>query len=666
MQKKNVIRFASLATLALVIAGCGGKQSSSSATLVDTYNYIYTADPKTFDYLADYHSATFDVLANFVDDLLEIDEYGISQPALAQSYSHNADYTVWTFKLKQGLQWVTNDGSVYGEVVADDWVAGMQHLLDAQGGAEYIVSPVVNADEYIAGSVTDISQVGVKAVDKYTIEYTLEASTPYFATMVSYAPFFPMNREFFVSQGCSFGLDKYDATVCKFGVLGDPTSILYNGAYLLSEYVASSKMSYVANTKYWGASSITTKKVNLIFDDNSDINGRLTSFINGDYVATGVSASVLERAKKEIGDDLYITESSSCTYYGAFNLNRKLYESGTLKSNKTEAQKADTKKAILNKNFRKAILGAWDTAAQNSIATGEELKTKSLRNTIAAPGFVSMPEAYDGFAKGTDYTELVESYLKKKSGTFNGDISDGQAAYFNTTKAKEFAAAAKTELAAQGVSFPIVVDIMYYGNSENQKNAAASFKQGIEGALGADFVRIDTHAAATTNEYYYNGYYASSGDEVFYDFFYGSGWCPDYGDPVSYINIYGKGQDMMTHIAMDVDEAEDSAIYDAQLGSYNTLLLAAKAETTNVAKRYTLFAQAEAELIDSGVVIPYLTQGGTYAATRVIPHTVAYTFYGTDNSKYKWFKVTDHILTSAEVTSYREAWKTERAKRLAA
>ncbi|MDD2434095.1 MAG: ABC transporter substrate-binding protein [Bacilli bacterium] len=659
MQKKNIIRFASIAAIAISIAGCNGSKKEPEKELVDTYNYIFTAEPSTFDYLADYHSATFDIMVQFIDGLIEFDTYGILQGAIAESWEKNSDSSVWTFKLKKGLNWVTNDGTVYGEITADDFVASMQHCLDAQGGAEYILADVKNANAYMAGSVS-FDEVGVKALDKYTIQYTLSGPVPYFETMVEYGPFFPMNREFFESQGCSLGLDKWDANVCKFGVLGDATSILYNGAYLLSEYTTGSKISMVANSAYWDADTVVTKKINLIYDDGSNLDARLTSFINGDYSALGISQSIEERAKSEIGDSIYITETTACTYYGAFNLNRLLYDSGTLHSAKTDAQKADTKKAILNANFRKAFIAAWDTSAQNALSVGDTLKDAALRNTLAAPGLVALPEAYDGVAAGTDYVDVVAHYLSKLDSSFDGSMSDGHSAFHDVTKAKAYAAKAKSELSAAGVSFPIVVDIMYYGASQTQANNAASFKSSVEAALGTDFIRIDTHSAATTTEYYYNGYYASSGDEVFYDFFYGSGWCPDYADPQTYVNIYGLGNDMMTHIAIDVDQPEDVAAYNACLGEYNTLLTQAKAESQDIAKRYALFAQAEASLLSSATVTPYLTQGGNYAATRVIPHTVNYTKTGTDNSKYKFFKVAKDILTADEVAKYRADWATER------
>lgn len=83
-------------------------------------------------------------------------------------------------------------------------------MMDAQGGLEYLIEGIItNASQYISGEVTDFSQVGVKAVDDYTLEYDLEAPCTYFTTMLGYNVFAPMNRSFYESMGGKFGVE-YD------------------------------------------------------------------------------------------------------------------------------------------------------------------------------------------------------------------------------------------------------------------------------------------------------------------------------------------------------------------------------------------------------------------------------------------------------------------------
>lgn len=102
------------------------------------------------------------------------------------------DGLTYTFHLRKGASWVDSQGRKIADVTADDFVAGMQHMMDAQGGLEYLIEGIiVNASQYISGEVTDFSQVGVKAVDDYTLEYTLESPCSYFLTMMGYSIFAP-------------------------------------------------------------------------------------------------------------------------------------------------------------------------------------------------------------------------------------------------------------------------------------------------------------------------------------------------------------------------------------------------------------------------------------------------------------------------------------------
>ena len=144
-------------------------------TLKDSYNYnLYTSDPTTWDVLSTSQAADTEPLVNTYDGLMEYDIEGEQQPALAESYSVSDDGLTYTFKIRQGVEWVDSQGRKVADVVADDFVAGMQHALDCQGGLEYLVDGVIDGvTEYISGEITDFSKVGIKAVDDYTLEYTL-------------------------------------------------------------------------------------------------------------------------------------------------------------------------------------------------------------------------------------------------------------------------------------------------------------------------------------------------------------------------------------------------------------------------------------------------------------------------------------------------------------
>ena len=136
----------------------------------------------------------------------------------------------YTFKIREGVSWVDSQGRKVADVKADDFVAGMQHMMDAMGGLEYLVGPdgcgIAGAQAYIDRESTDFTTVGVKALDDYTLEYTLEAPCSFFMTMLGYNCFAPMSRSYYTSQGGQFG-DAYSAEDDSYLYGKDPDHIAY-------------------------------------------------------------------------------------------------------------------------------------------------------------------------------------------------------------------------------------------------------------------------------------------------------------------------------------------------------------------------------------------------------------------------------------------------------
>ena len=183
---------------------------SKGYTIKDTYapGGKFSSDPKTWDILATSRAADAEAIVNTYDGLVEYDCENVMQPALAESWEVSDDGLTYTFHLRQGAKWVDSQGREVGEVKADDFVAGMQHMMDVMGGLEYLIEGIiVNASEYISGDVTDFAEVGVKAVDDYTVEYTLCQPTSFFMTMLGYNVFAPMSRSYYESKGGKFGAD---------------------------------------------------------------------------------------------------------------------------------------------------------------------------------------------------------------------------------------------------------------------------------------------------------------------------------------------------------------------------------------------------------------------------------------------------------------------------
>ena len=170
--------------------------TSHGYSIKRTYDIGYVSDPQTWDALATSNSEDSEAIINTYDSLLEYDSLNNLRPALAQSYDVSEDGLTYTFHLREGLTWVDSQGRKVADLKAEDFVAGFQHMLDAEGGLEFLVQGVVkNATEYCNGTAT-IEEVGVKATDDHTVVYTLTGPKPYFLTMLGYNIFAPIAEVF--------------------------------------------------------------------------------------------------------------------------------------------------------------------------------------------------------------------------------------------------------------------------------------------------------------------------------------------------------------------------------------------------------------------------------------------------------------------------------------
>lgn len=540
-------------------------------TLKDTYNMGYVSDPQTWDAFATSRSADSEAIVNTYDGLVEYDNENEIKPALAESWEVSEDGKTYTFHIRQGAKWVDAQGREVADVKADDFVAGMQHMLDAGGGLEYLVENIiVNAYEYNTGGVTDFAEVGVKATDEYTVVYTLCQPTSYFITMLGYNVFAPMSRTYFESKGGVFGKDDYkaavDAGTMKYGQTVN--DIAYCGPYTVTNHTAENTIVFEANPTYWNKDNITIKTLTWKFNDGKDPTKAYEDTKAGTLDGCGLSSASLEACKADGNFEKYCTVSDTdATSFVLFlNLNRNAYANvnDTTKavSTMTDDQKKRTDAAMLNVHFRRAIGMGLDIATYNGQVVGEELKLNSVRNSYTPGNFVALEEdvtiEINGesktFAKGTYYGEIMQAQIdadgvKIKVWDAENQTSDGFAGWHNPANAYEELQQAITELKEFGVEIskdnPIVMDLPYYSGADVYTNRAQTLKQSVEEALQGCVV-VNLVSCADAKEWYYAGYYTESGKDANYTLYDVSGWGPDYGDPATYLDtMLGDGAGYM-------------------------------------------------------------------------------------------------------------------------
>lgn len=119
----------------------------------------------------------------------------------------------YTYKLRKGVKWYTSDGEEYAEVKAKDFVTGLKHAADGKSdGLSLIQDSIKGLAEYVSGESNDFSTVGVKAVDDYTVEYTLNKPESFWNSKVTTATMLPVNEEFLNSKGSDYGAQPHQVS----------------------------------------------------------------------------------------------------------------------------------------------------------------------------------------------------------------------------------------------------------------------------------------------------------------------------------------------------------------------------------------------------------------------------------------------------------------------
>ena len=623
---------------ALLLTACG--QSEKKADAPKTFSYVYAMDPSSLDYSVTSKSSTSDVIANVVDGLLENDKYGNLIPSLAEDWSVSKDGLTYTYKLRKGVKWYTSDGEEYAEVKAKDFVTGLKHAADGKSdGLSLIQDSIKGLAEYVSGESNDFSTVGVKAVDDYTVEYTLNKPESFWNSKVTTATMLPVNEEFLNSKGGDYGAPT-------------PSSILYNGPYLLKSLTSKSVIEYEKNPNYWDKDNVKIDNIKLTFYDGSDQESLIRSFTQGAYTTARLfpTSSNFESTKQEYGDKIVYSPQEATSYYLTVNVNRQSYN----KTAKTdEAQKTSTKEALLNKNFRQALNFALDRHSYTAQLNGEEGADKIIRNSLVPHDYVQVGEKTFG--------ELAQAELVSYGDQWKDvALTDGKDTLYSPEKAKAAFAKAKAELQAKGVTFPIRLDVPVEQTDVIAVQQTNSLKQSIESSLGTENVIVDV-LQMTDNEKMSITSQAKVPSQKDYDL-NGTGWGPDYQDPATYLNILdAKKGSALKHLG--ITRGKDPEVM-AQVGldEYKKLLDDAAAETSDLNKRYEKYAKAQDWVSDSSLLIPVASSGGSPTVSRTVPFTKAYSQVGIkgDPFVFKGLELQNDVVTAKEYEEAFKKWQQEK------
>ena len=644
MKSSKLLALAGVTLLAAgTLAACSG--SSSSAKGEKTFSYIYETDPDNLNYLTTGKAATSNITSNVIDGLLENDRYGNFVPSMAEDWSVSKDGLTYTYTLRKDAKWYTSEGEEYAEVKAQDFVTGLKYAADKKSDGLYLVQESIKGlDAYVKGEITDFSQVGIKALDDYTVQYTLNKPESFWNSKTTMGVLAPVNEEFLNSKGDDFAKGT------------DSSSILYNGPFLLKSIVAKSSVEFAKNPNYWDKDNVHIDKVKLSFWDGQDTNKPTEAFKDGSFTMARLfptSASYTE-TEKAFKDNIVYTQQDSTTYLVGTNIDRQSYK---YTSKTTDEEKTSTKKALLNKDFRQALAFGFDRTAYASQVNGASGATKLLRNLFVPPTFVQ--------ADGKNFGEMVKEKLVTYGDEWsNVNLNDAQDGLYNPDKAKAEFAKAKTALQAEGVKFPIHLDMPVDQTNTTKVQRVQSFKQSVEENLGSDNVVIDIQQLQKDDVQNIT-YFAETAAGEDWDISDNVGWSPDFADPSTYLDIIkpSVGENTKTYLGFD-SGTNNAAAKQVGLEDYEKMVVEAGEETTDVSKRYEKYAAAQAWLTDSALLIPTTSQTGRPMLSKMVPFTLPFAYSGNKGMSeallYKYLDVQDKAVTTEEYQKAQENWLKEK------
>ena len=584
------------------------------------------------------------VVTNLWDGLLSFDCYGKVVPAIASSWEHNEDATVWTFHLRDDVDWVDCNGEVKAHLTSKDFLVGFEWVMNAiKNEANNTSMPndtIVGAYEYYeltkeAGdAAADMTYedmlaagVGIEAPDDYTLVFTCPSACPYFDTVAAYTSFYPVAP----------------ALIEELGVDGfrscDNTTMWYNGPYVVEEYIQGNTKSYIPNPNYYDAANVSRfERFTVTMISDGSISLQLYQSRELDEVDLGESniTTIQSDPSNEYNQQLCEKRAKKFSYCFIFNYDKKNVD-GTPDEN--------WNKAIANKAFRQCF--SKGMVLNKFFARYNPINPLKCENDF----FTMKGLCYT--SDGTDYTNLVAKEMGLDGEAYDGKTMKRLRA--NNGDITELKKQAMEELSAIGVTFPVHCSYYILAGSTSALDSATVLKQCFTDSFGDDFIVLDI-----------NTFVSSTMKEVVapkLQSFVHMGWGADFGDPINFLtqiivhddNAYYSCN--MTNIAGIVNNGPASYQKDlvAAYEKFTDLVNEGRAIVDDTDARYAAFAKAEAYFLDENLIFPTVYDI-TWCLTHVNEYSKINAMYGPCNYKAVNWETSEEAYTTEQYDAFAAAF----------
>ena len=584
------------------------------------------------------------VVTNLWDGLLSFDRYGKVVPAIASSWEHNEDATVWTFHLRDDVDWVDCNGEVKAHLTSKDFLVGFEWVMNAiKNEANNTSMPndtIVGAYEYYeltkeAGdAAADMTYedmlaagVGIEAPDDYTLVFTCPSACPYFDTVAAYNSFYPVAPALIEE----LGIDGFRSC--------DNTTMWYNGPYVVEEYIQGNTKSYIPNPNYYDAANVSRfERFTVTMISDGSISLQLYQNRELDEVDLGESniTTIQSDPSNEYNQQLCEKRAKKFSYCFIFNYDKKNTD-GTPDEN--------WNKAIANKAFRQCF--SKGMVLNKFFARYNPINPLKCENDF----FTMKGLCYT--SDGTDYTNLVAKEMGLDGEAYDGKTMKRLRA--NNGDITELKKQAMEELSAIGVTFPVHCSYYILAGSTSALDSATVLKQCFTDSFGDDFIVLDI-----------NTFVSSTMKEVVapkLQSFVHMGWGADFGDPINFLtqiivhddNAYYSCN--MTNIAGIVNNGPASyqKYLVAAYEKFTDLVNEGRAIVDDTDARYAAFAKAEAYFLDENLIFPTVYDI-TWCLTHVNEYSKINAMYGPCNYKAVNWETSEEAYTTEQYDAFAAAF----------